>query len=64
MNKNEKENTVAYPTDDLDFVTKEYVDNSFFRNFPYVYGVEYDDNNPDPALTRIGNLNLHRTLPV
>ncbi len=28
------------------------------------YGIEFDTQNPDPACTRIGNPNLHRTLPI
>ena len=30
----------------------------------YAYGVEFDENNVSPTLTRIGNTALHRTLPV
>lgn len=30
----------------------------------YAYGVEFDENNASPTLTRIGNTALHRTLPV
>ena len=30
---------------------------------PY-YGVEWDTNNPNPVVTRIGNLNYHKTLPL
>lgn len=38
-------------------------------NTPYVeevtaYGVQWDINNSDPKVTRIGNLSLHRTLPI
>ena len=29
-----------------------------------VYGVEWDVTNPDPAMTRIGNMALHRQLPI
>lgn len=28
------------------------------------YGIEFDPQNPDPACKRIGNPNLHRTLPI
>ncbi len=28
------------------------------------YGIEFDTQNPDPACKRIGNPNLHRTLPI
>ena len=30
----------------------------------FAYGVEWDVNNSSPALKRIGNLDLHRTLPI
>ena len=30
----------------------------------YAYGVEFDENNASPTLTRIGNTALHRALPV
>lgn len=38
-------------------------------NTPYVeevtaYGVQWDITNSDPKVTRIGNLSLHRTLPI
>ncbi|MBQ1952666.1 MAG: hypothetical protein II345_06930, partial [Alistipes sp.] len=29
-----------------------------------MYGVEWDVTNPDPAMTRIGNMTLHRLLPI
>lgn len=29
-----------------------------------MYGVEWDVTNPDPAMTRIGNMALHRQLPI
>ena len=29
-----------------------------------MYGVEWDVTNPDPAMTRIGNMTLHRQLPI
>lgn len=28
------------------------------------YGVQWDDNQTDPHLTRIGNISLHKTLPI
>lgn len=28
------------------------------------YGVQWDDNQADPHLTRIGNISLHKTLPI
>jgi len=28
------------------------------------YGVEWDTEVSDPHLTRIGNMNLHRSLPI
>ena len=30
----------------------------------FAYGVEWDENVADPHLTRIGNMSLHRTLPI
>ena len=44
-------------------------DNIEALNTPYVeevtaYGVEWDVTNSDPKVTRIGNLSLHRTLPI
>lgn len=30
----------------------------------FAYGVEWDVNNSSSALKRIGNLDLHRTLPI
>ena len=45
---------------------KEYVSKSIASYIPYnpVYGVMWDTSDPSPECVRIGNLDLHRTLPV
>ncbi len=45
---------------------KEYVAKSIASYIPYnpIYGVMWDTSDPSPECVRIGNLDLHRTLPV
>ena len=45
---------------------KEYVSKSIASYIPYnpIYGVMWDTSDPSPECVRIGNLDLHRTLPV
>jgi hypothetical protein len=45
---------------------KEYVAKSISSYIPYnpIYGVMWDTSDPSPECVRIGNLDLHRTLPV
>ena len=45
---------------------KEYVSKSIASYIPYnpIYGVMWDTADPSPECVRIGNLDLHRTLPV
>lgn len=46
--------------------TRNYIDNEIYKislNF-FFYGVQWDDSNPSPDCTRIGNMSLHAELPV
>lgn len=52
-------NTTEYsPSDPYNPATKEYVDNVYW------YGIEWDVTNSSPLCTRIGNMDLHRSLPI
>jgi len=46
--------------------TRNYIDNEIYKislNF-FFYGVQWDENDPSPDCTRIGNMSLHAELPV
>ncbi|MBO5987881.1 MAG: hypothetical protein J6Q03_00170 [Paludibacteraceae bacterium] len=46
--------------------TRNYIDNEIYKislNF-FFYGVQWDESNPSPDCTRIGNMSLHAELPV
>ena len=52
-------NTTKYsPSKPYNPATKEYVDNVYW------YGIEWDTTNSSPLCTRIGNMDLHRSLPI
>ena len=36
----------------------------YINDYQFAYGVEWESSQPSPALKRIGNLELHRTLPI
>ena len=42
---------------------KTYIDTLIAATGGFWYGVEFDTNNSSPTLSRIGNLNMHQTLP-
>lgn len=46
--------------------TRNYIDNEIYKislNF-FFYGVQWDENDPSPDCTRIGNMSLHAELPI
>lgn len=48
------------------FNTRNYIDTQIYNvslNF-FFYGVQWDENNPSPGCTRIGNMSLHAELPI
>ena len=52
-------NTTEYsPSEPYNPATKKYVDNVYW------YGIEWDVTNSSPLCTRIGNMDLHRSLPI
>lgn len=54
---------MKYVSDDnlkqYDSLIKKYI-----NDYQFAYGVEWESSQPSPALKRIGNLELHRTLPI
>lgn len=46
--------------------TRNYIDTQIYNvslNF-FFYGVQWDENNPSPDCTRVGNMSLHAELPI
>ena len=40
------------------------LDNLSVPKYLLAYGVEWDSTNSSPVLTRIGNMSLHKSLPI
>ena len=57
---------MKYVSDDnlkyYDSKLKDYINSDELNKF--AYGIEWDITNPSPKCTRIGNLELHRLLPI